>query len=264
MRLALNQIVAPRLSPGEFFAMARALGLDEVEIRHGLTGAPLVDTVPAAEIRRAAADEGVGIIAVNALYPFNAWDGTIAARAETLADYAVEAGAGGIALYPRNDGTAVAHSQVVASLEALAPILRARGLRGHVKPLGLPGSSLRTKAEAIAAIEEAAGWDVFDLLHDTFHHYLADEEDIYPRRTGLVHVSGVRPDGRERADLRDSDRIHPRAEDRIGTFTQLHALTAGGYGGAVSIEPFAPEVLNLADPAPAIRDGIAALRRALS
>lgn len=244
--------------------MARALGLDEVEIRHGLTGAPLTDTVPAADIRSAAADEGIRIIAVNALYPFNVWDETIAARARTLADYAADAGAEGIALYPRNDGTAVAHSQVVASLEALAPILRTRGLRGHVEPLGLPGSSLRTKAEAITAIEEAAGWDVFNLLHDTFHHYLADEEEIYPRRTGLVHVSCVRPDGRERADLRDSDRIYPGTEDRIGTFAQLRALADGGYRGTVSIEPFAPEARNLTDPAPAIRDSIKALRQALA
>ncbi|MBW7920660.1 MAG: TIM barrel protein [Rubellimicrobium sp.] len=264
MRLALNHIVSPRQPAAAFFAMARRLGVDEVEVRHGLTGAPLVDALPAAELRRIAEGEGVHILAVNALYPFNCLDDTIAARAVALADYAADAGAAGIAMYPRNDGTAVAHSRVVAALESLAPVLRDRGLRGHLEPLGLPGSSLRTKGEAIAAIEEAGGWDVFDLLHDTFHHYLADEDELYPRRTGLVHVSGVRPDGRAREALRDSDRIHAGGADRLDSIGQLHALLAGGYAGAVSLEPFAIEVLDLPDPEPAIRASLDALRAALS
>lgn len=264
MRLALNHIVAPGQSPARFFAMARALGCEDVEVRHGLTGAPLVDAIPANELRLAATQEDVRIIAVNALYPFNCWDDAIAARASALADYAAEAGAAAIALYPRNDGTAVAHSRVVAALESLAPILRARGLRGHVEPLGLPGSSLRSKGEAIAAIEEAAGWEVFDLLHDTFHHYLAEESEVYPRRTGLVHVSGVRPDGRARADLRDSDRVHAGGADRLDSLGQLRALMTGGYAGAISLEPFAIEVLGLPDPAPAIRASLDAIRAALA
>lgn len=264
MRLALNHITSPRLPAAAFFAMARDLGLEEVEVRHGLTGAPLVDATPAAELRRTAEDAGVRIVAVNALYPFNCWDDTIAARAEALADYAAEAGAAGIAMYPRNDGSAVAHSRVVAALESLAPLLRERSLRGHLEPLGLPGSSLRTKGEAIAAIEEAGGWDVFDLLHDTFHHYLAEEQELYPRRTGLVHVSGVRPDGRARGDLRDSDRVHAGGADRLDSIAQLRALQAGGYAGTVSLEPFAIEVLDLPDPAPAIRASLEAIRAALA
>jgi len=264
MRLALNQIVAPRQPPAAFFAMARRLGLDAVEVRHGLTGAPLVDAVPAPELRRIAEGEGVRIVAVNALYPFNCWDDTIAARARALADYAAGAGAEGIAMYPRNDGTAVAHSRVVAALESLAPILRARGLRGHLEPLGLPGSSLRSKGEAIAAIEEAAGWDVFDLLHDTFNHYLAGEAELYPRRTGLVHVSGVRPDRRARGELRDSDRVHAGGEDRLDSLGQVRALAAGGYAGRVSLEPFAIEVLDLPDPEPALRASLEAVRAALA
>ena len=56
---------------------------------------------------------------------------------------------------PLNDGTPVAHADLVAALKAMAPILRERGLFGLVEPLGFPISSMRTKQQAVAAIDEA-------------------------------------------------------------------------------------------------------------
>ena len=57
--------------------------------------------------------------------------------------------------------------------------------------------------------------------------------------------------------------LHDGAQ-QLGTFAQLRALLDGGYTGAISLEPFAPEVLTLPDPAPAIRECIVELREALS
>ncbi len=72
-----------------------------------------------------------------------------------LADYAKAAGAKALVMCPLNDGTPVSHADLVAALKAMAPILRERGLIGLVEPLGFPISSLRTKRQAVDAIDEA-------------------------------------------------------------------------------------------------------------
>lgn len=251
MRFAMNHIAAPGLALPAFFAMARRLGATEVEIRNDLPD--VTGTWKPAEVKAAAADAGVTILSINALYPFNVWKGDLPARAEQMADYAAAAGAGALVMCPLNDGTPVGHSGVVAALESLAPILRERGITGLVEPLGFPVSSMRTKREAIAAIEEAAGWDVYRLLHDTFHHHLSGETEIYPRRTALVHVSGVTDPALAVADMLDAHRVLVDAKDRLENVIQIRALLAGGYEGPFSFEPFAAEVHDLPDPEAALR-----------
>src|ERR687891_463123 len=187
MRFALNHIAAPHQSLAEFFAMARALGCTEVEIRNDLPD--VVGTHAPEAVKAAAEAAGVTIISINALYPFNVWSGDLPERAVKMADYARACGARALVMCPLNDGTAVAHGDLVATLKAIKPILDARGLTGLVEPLGFPVSSMRTKREAIAAIEEAGGGDTFRLVHDTFHHQLAGETELFPDQTGLVHIS---------------------------------------------------------------------------
>ena len=115
---------------------------------------------------------------------------------------------------PLNDGTPVSHADLVAALKAMAPILRERGLVGLVEPLGFPISSMRTKRQAVAAIDEAGGGDVYRLVHDTFHHHLAGETEFFPERTGIVHISGVvDPD----VAVEDDARPAPRAGRRRAT-----------------------------------------------
>lgn len=251
MRFAMNHIAAPGLALPEFFALARRLGATEVEIRNDLPD--VTGTWKAAEVRAAAGDAGVTILSINALYPFNLWKGELPAKAERMADYAAGAGAKALVMCPLNEGRAVGHSEVVAALEAMAPILRDRGLQGLVEPLGFPVSSLRTKGEAIAAIEEAAGWDVYRLLHDTFHHHLSGETEIYPRRTALVHISGVTDPALAVADMLDAHRGLVDGRDRLENIAQIRALMAAGYDGPFSFEPFAAEVHALADPEAALR-----------
>jgi 2-keto-myo-inositol isomerase len=100
---------------------------------------------------------------------------------------------------------------------------------------------------------------VFRLVHDTFHHRLAGEAEIFPELTGLVHISGVIASLGIEA-LRDGHRVLVTEADLMGNIEQVRALIAGGYDGFLSFEPFAAEVQDLAEPAGAIRRSIELVR----
>jgi 2-keto-myo-inositol isomerase len=254
MHFGLNHIAAPRLSVDDFFAMARSLGVSEVEIRNDLPD--VVGTVAPEAVRAAAERVGVEIVAINALYPFNVWSGDLPDRAVALADYAAAAGGRALVMCPLNDGTPVAHAELVAALAAMAPVLRTRGLVGLVEPLGFPVSSMRTKRQAVDAIDEAGGADVYRLVHDTFHHHLAGETAFFPERTGIVHISGVADPAVGVEVMLDPHRVLVDGRDRLGNVAQIRALRADGYDGPFSFEPFAPDVHGLADPEAALRESI--------
>lgn len=255
MRFALNHIAVPARSVEDFFALARKLGMTDVEIRNDTPNT--VDAVAPAAVKAAAEGAGVTILSVNALYPFNVWSGELPGRAVALADYARAAGAKALVMCPLNDGNAVPHDDLVAALEAMAPILRERGLTGLVEPLGFPLSSLRTKAEAVAAIDRSGGADVYRLVHDTFHHTLAGETACFPKRTGIVHISGVTDPDVRVADMLDAHRVLVDAADRLENVAQIRDLRALGFDGPFSFEPFAAEVQALSDPEAALRASMA-------
>ena len=261
MRFAINHITAPKLSLEAFFATARELGLTEVEIRNDLPN--IVGTVEPAAVKAAAEKAGVTIISINALYPFNVWSGDLPARAVAMADYAAASGAKALVMCPLNDGTPVSFDDLVTALKAMKPILKERGLIGFVEPLGFPVSSLRTKAEAIRAIDAAGGGDVYRLVHDTFHHHLAGETEFFPERTGLVHISGVTDPAVSVADMLDAHRVLVDGGDRLENIAQIRTLQAAGYNGPYSFEPFASEVHELKNPAAALKDSINHISRAL-
>lgn len=261
MRFAMNHIAAPNLSLDDFLAMSRALGATEVEIRNDLPD--VVGTTSPEQVKAAAERAGVTIISINALYPFNVWSGDLPARAQAMADYAAACGAKALVMCPLNDGTPVAFDDLVAALKAMAPILQARGLIGLVEPLGFPVSSLRTKAEAVRAIRAAGAEDTYQLVHDTFHHHLAGETQLFPEWTGLVHISGV-VDAEVTVDaMLDPHRVLVDDQDRLENVAQIKALLAAGYDGPFSYEPFAPAIHALADPKTALSDSMDHIRAAL-
>ncbi|MFV0386818.1 TIM barrel protein [Paracoccus sp. (in: a-proteobacteria)] len=260
MRFAINHISAPRLALADFFAMCRRLGVTEAEIRNDLPD--VTGTMLPQAVRTEAEAQGITILSVNALYPFNVWSGEVPDRALRMADYAAGCGAAALVLCPLNDGRPVPHSQVVAALAAIRPILADRGLTGLVEPLGFPISSLRTKAEAIAAISEAGNDGTFRLLHDTFHHHLSGETELYPHRTGLVHISGVTDPAVAVDDMLDAHRVLVDDGDRLGNIAQIKALFAGGYMGPFSFEPFAASVHSLPDPQAALQASMDHVRAA--
>lgn len=261
MRFAMNHIAAPKTALPEFFEMAKRLGATEVEIRNDLPD--VMGTWAAADVKAAAEAAGVTILSINALYPFNVWSGELPAKALKMADYAEACGAKALVMCPLNEGREVAFEDLVAALKALKPILEERGLIGLVEPLGFPVSSLRKKSVAIEAIKAADGAGRFRLLHDTFHHHLAVETEVFPAWTELVHISGVRDAEVSVEAMLDAHRVLVDAQDRLENISQIKALEAAGYQGAYSFEPFATEVHDLPDIETALAESIALIKAAV-
>jgi 2-keto-myo-inositol isomerase len=261
MRFAFNHILAPKLPLETFLARATSLGATEVEIRNDLPD--VVGTTSPEKVREAAEKAGVTIISINALYPFNVWSGDLPARATALADYAQRCGAKAIVMCPLNTGEPVPPENAVEALKMFRPVLNERGLIGLVEPLGFPISSLRTKKEAIAAIEAVDGRDVYRLVHDTFHHHLANETEFFPKWTGLVHISGVSDRKVAVADMLDPHRVLIDEMDRLENLAQIRALLGAGYMGPFSFEPFANEVHALPDPMTAAKESMDFVQKSL-
>ena len=161
--------------------------------------------------------------------------------------YTAATGAQALILVPVNDTafappTAARLGGLRDALRGLAPILRDHGLTGLVEPLGFVECSLRLKAEAIAAIDDVGEAARFQVTHDTFHHFVAGEQALFPARTGLIHASGVTDRRQSAATMRDPHRVLVDAADLIDNADQIKRLLAGGYNGAISLEPFATSV----------------------
>ncbi len=263
-RFALNHMVMPRARFAAFARAARELGVSDVEIRNDLPGIEIADGTPAAVVCAAADSAGVRVLALNALQRFDDWTETRAAEAEGLAAYAGACGAD-LVLCPVNDRAdarppARRAEDLRRALRSLAPILDRHHVRGLVEPLGFAECALRTKRAAVTAIDETATGSAFALLHDTFHHALSGETEMFPARTGLVHVSGVTDHALPLSAIRDEHRVLVTDQDRLDTLAQVRRLRDGGYVGAVSLEPFAASVHEAPDAAQALGRCISLLR----
>jgi 2-keto-myo-inositol isomerase len=260
MKYALNHMTAPRLDMDRFFDLAKSLGVSAVEIRNDLDGNAILDGTAPSAIKAMAGDAGIEIISINALQRFNAWTDEREAEAVELVAYARGCGAKAVVLVPVNDGSGRAEGErqgnVRVSLKALKPILADHGIIGLVEPLGFQICSLRSKREAVDAIDAIGGSSVFRLVHDTFHHVLAGEADIFPDRTGLVHISGVTDTAIGVEQMLDKHRVMVGIGDRIDNVGQIRALTQAGYAGYYSFEPFAASVHANADPGQMIRESM--------
>lgn len=246
---SLNRICCPNLGIREFLAAAARWGFSGVELRNDLAGGNITDDLSPQETLEAARREGVAIVSINALQRFN--DGRPEAHMEeltALASLAKDLGGAALVLCPVNDredkrSEEERQAHTAEALKAYAPVLREYGVTGLVEPLGFSISSLRTKEAAVRAID-ASGQEGYRLVHDSFHHFLAGEEAIYPARTGLIHISGVEnPAPLE--TIGDGDRILIGPGDRMGNKEQLQGMIRGGYAGPISYEAFSPAVQNL-------------------
>ncbi len=265
MDFALNHMAMPSKRWTDLVGTAKGLGCVGIELRNDL-GRPLFDGDDPAAVKAAAEQAGLRILALAEVKAFNEFTDTTRQAAQALAQIASSAGAEGIALIPKVGGPVEpAHQRKEALEHALAeigPILKDHGLLGFVEPLGFVEATLRRKSDAIRAIDAVGMGDVFRLVHDTFHHALAGEDEIFSDRTGIVHISGVTDPAPAMQDLRDPLRVLVDRDDRLGNVAQLRALAASGYGGPVSFEPFAPEIHTLDDPAPALKASMTYLTQA--
>lgn len=269
LRFALNRMVAPRLPLPDFIGLAVALGADAIEIRNDLKGIEIENGTPPEQVRALCAEAGLRVLSINALYPFDVWNEERRAQAIALASYARDCGAQGLVMCPLNDradlrSAAERNSGLRTALSELAPILREHGILGFVEPLGFEECALRHKRVAVDAIKAIGGLDVFRLVHDTFHHHLAGEQDYFPELTGLVHISGVEDARTPLGDLRDSHRVLVGEGDVLANARQIETLLSQGYAGYLSFEPFAESVHAEADIRQAVHGSMQHLQSALA
>jgi len=102
-------------------------------------------------------------------------------------------------------------------------------------------SSMNRQAQAIASLDEIGGGDDFQLCYDTFQHFRASDDGLFPDRIGLVHISGIARADLTPPELTEPDRGFVFPGDRAGTIARLRAVVDAGYRGYVSMEPFSPE-----------------------
>lgn len=252
IRFAINRICGSRMPFEAFAAMAQRLGVEAVELRNDLPAVELRDGTPASAIASIAAGHGLTIRAINALQQFDQLTGRRQAEASELARYAAEAGAQALVLCPTNNrhdnrDPRQRHDDLVHALHGLQPVLSGHGLIGLIEPLGFGESAVRRKRQAQRAIDAIGSPAPFALVHDTFHHHVAGDQDFFPASTGLVHVSGVDDPSLAMEQMRDTHRQLVGTQDRLGNVAQLATLIAGGYAGYVSFEPFADAITTAPD-----------------
>lgn len=255
---AVNHMSLASASYASLLACASSLGCVGVELRNDLAGS-LFDGMSAQDAHAAAQQQGLRILALSEVCAFDDFCDAKRDEAEALIQLAVGCGAEAISLIPRNDGRGCADGErqdnLLEALTGLQPLLEAHALVGLIEPLGFTSCSLRSKREAVDAINALDAGHCFKLVHDTFHHYLAGG-DVFPEHTAVVHVSGVTDTSVSNTAMRDSHRVLVDANDRLGNIEQLDALHAGAYRGPVSFEAFSPTVHQLAEPAMALRESI--------
>jgi len=261
IKFALNHRSCPQLSPLDLVDLAAELGLSAVELRNDVKENSITDLATATSVADRAAQKGIEVLTINALYPFNVWNDERREQAETLADLCQAAGAKALVCCPlvsadESISEAEQLQMAVDALKNLAPILKSRGLIGYVEALGFPISTLREKSLALRAIDAAGVGELFSLLHDTFHHAGARESEYQPERTGLVHISSVVDDSLDMDDILDAHRYFVQDGDTTFCLDQLRELYKGGYQGYIAFEPFADEIWNYQDPVTPITDSV--------
>ena len=248
LKFAVNHMTVPSMTVDQLISLARDLACAGIELRNDLAG-PLFDGAAPESVPGKFDRSGLRLFALAELKAFDVFSDRTLEQAAALVGLARTSGAEAVSLIPSNDGQSATsdppHTDLRLALRELKPLLVEAGLKAYIEPLGFSTCSLRRKSIAIDAIEAVDGTKVYGLIHDTFHHHLAGEPDLFPSNTAMVHVSGIRDPALPVNAMRDHHRGLVDAHDRLKNLEQLRALVAGGYDGPVSFECFAPEVHTL-------------------
>ncbi|MEP6065440.1 MAG: TIM barrel protein [Paracoccaceae bacterium] len=247
--------------------MATHLGCVGVELRNDLP-APLFGEVGARVTGNIARQNRLRLLALAQVSSFNDLSDASRRNAKALIEHAKNSGAEAIGLIPRNDGVGIGNGERQANLRSalktLKPMLEDADIMGFIEPLGFETSSLRSKREALDAIAAVDGDQNFRIIHDTFHHHVAGETEVFPGMTGIVHISGVDENHIAVSDLRDAHRGLVGPQDRLGNMAQINSLLAGGYTGPFSFEPFAQKIHAMETPQDALAESMDFIRSYLS
>jgi len=173
----------------------------------------------------------------------------VLAEVKELIELSKRSGCQNIVLCPNNEldddrPPEQRYKETLAALKAIGPIIDGTGITCLVEPLGFEECSLRTKKEAVKAIEESGFSSCYKMVHDTFHHYLGIDDKIYPEYTGLVHISGVEA-SLPKNKIRDEYRILISSKDIMDNRGQIAAFQKAGFNGYFSFEPFSEVVQNM-------------------
>jgi len=253
-QLSLNRILSPQLPLPEFLKLTADLGMKMAEVRNDFAEKGVLDGLSEAQLKKALAETGVRIITINALYPFEHGK-SLQANVEKLKGLIAEArkvSCPHIVMCPFNEvGDPRTPTQratdLVAALNAYGPLFTEAGMVGLIEALGFERSALRTKRAALDGIARCAYPKAFALLHDTFHHYLSGETELFPRETALIHVSGVVA-GKPKRAIEDDDRILVDSSDVLDSRGQVAALLKAGCQAPISYESFSPKIRALPVP----------------
>lgn len=252
---ALNQMTMAHATTRAVLDVAQATGCVGVELRNDL-GLGLFDGLAPEIVGAEARANGLRILALAEVYGFN--DDTAQTRqaVRDLVQTARACGSEAVVLIPRMGNApmdrAAQKNELHAALSNLIPILDGTGVTALIEPLGFANSSLRFKADVADVLHDLGNPTCFGLIHDTFHHALAGETDVFADLTRIVHVSGVEDPTVAVSDMTDAHRGLVDADDRLGSADQIEHLTRAGYDGPLSFEAFSPDVHALNDPTAAL------------
>ena len=246
--LSINQIVMKNSSFDEFITFTKKLNIQNIEIRNDIKTNLVRENEPQ-KIKDICDNHSIKILTINALQKFNIWNEQRKNELIELCSFANKASIWAIVLVPLNDGSFPKEEDQISllrsSLKNISEILNDFNIMGLVEPLGFTQSTLRKKSIAIKVIEEIKSTNI-KLLHDTFHHKLADENNFYFDKTGLVHISGV-SDYYRKSELTDDYRTIIEKNDLIENINQIENFLNSGYNEFFSFEPFSEEFINNVD-----------------
>jgi len=263
---ALNQKTASRLDFEAFLDLAADLGCVGVEPRNDL-GRPLFDGIAPRRAAEMARERGLRLIGLSEVYPFDDWNAERRAAVAALIDAAEAAGAETISLIPRVDFRDPDPKARAAALRAvvgeIAPMLADTRVVALLEPIGFATCSMKFQREAASVIEDLNLGERFGIVHDTFQHSLAKDEDVFVRHIRVVHISGVSDGSGELTDAQDAERVLVDERDRTDVLGQMRSLLAAGYRGPFSFECTAPSIREQDDQKAPIATSIAYLQREL-
>jgi 2-keto-myo-inositol isomerase len=249
--LCLNRVIKPQIPLEEFLKFTAELGIKYIEVRNDFTDKGILDGLPDAVLQKAFKDKGIRVLTINALYPFE--DARVLKEnIEKLKGMIAEArriDCPQIVLCPLNDvndkrSPAQRVDELVNALNAYGPLLGDSSMTGLIEPLGFEICSLRTKKGALEGIANCKYPGFYQLLHDTFHHYLSGESEFFPKQTAMIHVSGLLA-GKSKAATTDEERVLVTREDVMDNRGQVASLSKAGCTAPISYEPFSSQVRAL-------------------
>ena len=242
---ALNQILFPDSPFENFISFSKKLNVKAIEIRNDIK-TNLIEENDPIKVKNICEENSIKILSINALQKFNFWNKDREKELILLCKYADKANIDSIVLVPLNDGSinsAKEQKQLLEqSLKNILRVINDYNVLGLVEPLGFTHSSLRFKSLAAKVINNYQS-NKLKIVHDTFHHALAGENEFFPLLTGLVHISGVSKNY-ENIKLLDSHRSIIDDKDMLGNINQIKKLCYSNYQGFFSLEPFSHTLIK--------------------